>query len=63
MKNDYMIYSDSNFLAVGGGQFGLWIHSDLTHGYTESSDTFDNPLLTSNNSFECIGLEIWSFQY
>ncbi|KAI9271441.1 TLD-domain-containing protein [Sporodiniella umbellata] len=63
MKNDYLVYSDRSSLAVGGSRFGLWIDSDLAHGYTEPSETFDNPPLTLKNSFECIGLEIWGFQY
>jgi hypothetical protein len=65
MKNDYMIYSNQSFIAVGGGegQFGLWIHSDMIHGYSEPCATFQNPSLAVSNSFECIGLEIWGFLY
>lgn len=65
MLNDYLVYSNGQFFAVGGGQgkFGLWLHSDLTHGYTESCGTFNNPVLTINSAFECVALEIWDFQY
>ncbi|KAI8047610.1 TLD-domain-containing protein [Thamnidium elegans] len=65
MINDYLVYSNGDFFAVGGGQgkFGLWLHSDLTHGYTESCGTFNNPSLTIDSSFECVALEIWDFQY
>lgn len=62
-SNDYLIYSTSEFIAMGGGQgrFGLWLHSDLTHGYTEPCATFNNPCLTSNPAFTCLGMEVWSF--
>jgi hypothetical protein len=62
-SNDYLIYSTSEFIAMGGGQgrFGLWLHSDLTHGYTEPCTTFNNPCLTSNPAFTCLGMEVWSF--
>ncbi|PHZ14653.1 TLD-domain-containing protein, partial [Rhizopus microsporus ATCC 52813] len=64
-KNNHMIYSDQDILAIGNGEggFGLCLHSDLLHGYTEPCATFDNPALTVTNAFECIGLEIWSFLY
>ncbi|KAG2199450.1 TLD-domain-containing protein [Mucor mucedo] len=65
MLNDYLVYSNGEFFAVGGGQgkFGLWLHSDLTHGHTESCVTFNNPALSIDSAFECIALEIWDFQY
>lgn len=65
MLNDYLVYSNGEFFAVGGGQgkFGLWLHSDLTHGHTESCVTFNNPPLSIDSAFECIALEIWDFQY
>ncbi|KAI8641729.1 TLD-domain-containing protein [Parasitella parasitica] len=65
MLNDYLIYGDQDFFAIGGGQgcFGLWLHSDLTHGYSQPCLTFNNPMLSKNPSFECIELEIWDFQF
>jgi hypothetical protein len=65
MINDYFIYGNHDFLAMGGGQgrFGLWLHSDLTHGYTQHCPTFNNPILTPGNAFECVALEIWNFQF
>lgn len=66
MLNDYLIYSNGDFFAIGGGQgkFGLWLHSDLTHGYTESCATFNNPVLSqAGPAFECLALEIWDFQF
>ncbi|KAI8380612.1 TLD-domain-containing protein [Choanephora cucurbitarum] len=63
--NDYLIYSDHDFFAMGGGQgqFGLWLHSDLTHGNSQTCATFNNPVLSSMASFECIAIEIWDFTF
>ncbi|OAC98607.1 hypothetical protein MUCCIDRAFT_150149, partial [Mucor lusitanicus CBS 277.49] len=65
MLNDYMMYGNQDFFAIGGGQgsFGLWVHSDLTHGYSQPCPTFNNPMLGKSPSFECIGLEIWEFHF
>lgn len=65
MLNDYMMYGNQDFFAIGGGQgsFGLWVHSDLTHGYSQPCPTFNNPMLGKSPSFECIGLEIWEFRF
>ncbi|KAI8890550.1 TLD-domain-containing protein, partial [Backusella circina FSU 941] len=61
--NDYLMYSNHDFLAIGGGKghFGLWL--DLTHGYSEPCMTFNNPSLASKSSFECLAIEIWCFAY
>ncbi|KAL9560219.1 hypothetical protein MBANPS3_000071 [Mucor bainieri] len=65
MLNDYMMYGNQDFFAIGGGQgsFGLWVHSDLTHGYSQPCPTFNNPMLGKSPAFECIGLEIWEFRF
>ncbi|ORE04005.1 TLD-domain-containing protein [Rhizopus microsporus var. microsporus] len=63
-KNDYMILSEPDFIAIGGGEgvFGLWINSELEKGYSQSCPTFDNERLTPRPEFECIELEIWGFR-
>ncbi|KAI9282060.1 TLD-domain-containing protein [Umbelopsis sp. AD052] len=63
-KNDYMVLSEPDFVAIGGGdgKFGLWLHSDLERGHTEECPTFDNEPLTSSRKFECVELEIWGFK-
>ncbi|KAI8881490.1 TLD-domain-containing protein [Backusella circina FSU 941] len=62
-KNDYMILSDSDEIAIGGGdgEFGLWLHSDLEHGYSHPCATFDNDYLAKHAEFQCLGMEIWGF--
>ncbi|KAI9243868.1 TLDc domain-containing protein [Sporodiniella umbellata] len=63
-KNDYMILSEPDFIAMGGGEgvFGLWINSALEKGYSQSCPTFDNEPLSSKPEFDCMELEIWGFR-
>ncbi|KAI8334678.1 TLD-domain-containing protein [Chlamydoabsidia padenii] len=63
--NDYMVFSNQDFIAIGGGngQVGLFLHADLQTGHTQPCDTFDNETLTRNHYFDIIGLEIWGFNY
>ncbi|KAI9258747.1 TLD-domain-containing protein [Phascolomyces articulosus] len=61
-KNEYMILSETEFIAIGGGdgKFGLWINSDLEHGHSEPCPTFDNECLSQKPEFACIELEIFA---
>ncbi|KAI8336533.1 TLD-domain-containing protein [Chlamydoabsidia padenii] len=63
-KNEYMIYSTVDCIALGGGggKFGLWINQDLEKGHSEPCATFDNECLSLNPLFNCVDLEIWSFR-
>ncbi|ORZ14164.1 TLD-domain-containing protein [Absidia repens] len=63
-KNEYMIYSTIDCIAIGGGEgkFGLWLNQDLEKGHSEPCATFDNECLSLNSLFNCIDLEIWSFR-
>ncbi|KAI8884461.1 TLD-domain-containing protein [Backusella circina FSU 941] len=60
-KNDYMILTDANSIAIGGGdgRFGLWLTSDLEKGYSNSCQTFDNDHLSLETDFQCLELEVW----
>jgi hypothetical protein len=48
-KNDYMVFSEPNFIGLGGGdgKFGLWLHSDLERGHSARCATFDNEPLAA----------------
>ncbi|CAO3612345.1 unnamed protein product [Mucor fragilis] len=63
-KNEYMILSDIDFIAIGGGEgvFGLWINSELEKGYSQTCPTFDNERLSPKPEFECVELEVWGFR-
>lgn len=45
------------------GHVGLFLYGDLHHGHTQPCATFNNKMLTMENRFECIGLEIWGFHF
>ncbi|KAL1923890.1 uncharacterized protein VTP21DRAFT_6925 [Calcarisporiella thermophila] len=61
-KNEYMILSEPNFIALGGGdgKFGLWINAGLDRGHSEPCPTFDNEVLSGSKDFECMELEVWA---
>ncbi|KAG2231083.1 hypothetical protein INT48_001744 [Thamnidium elegans] len=63
-KNEYMILSEPDFIAIGGGEgvFGLWLNSELEKGYSQPCPTFDNERLTPDPEFECVELEVWGFR-
>ncbi|OAC97761.1 hypothetical protein MUCCIDRAFT_182047 [Mucor lusitanicus CBS 277.49] len=60
-KNDYMMLSDSDFVAIGGGdgKFGLWLNSELEKGYSNTCPTFDNEILALQPEFQCMEMEVW----
>ncbi|ORX48544.1 TLD-domain-containing protein, partial [Hesseltinella vesiculosa] len=61
-KNEYLIYSTIDCIALGGGhgKFGLWLNQDLEKGHSEPCATFDNDCLSLHPHFTCLDLEIWS---
>ncbi|RHZ50004.1 hypothetical protein Glove_508g29 [Diversispora epigaea] len=60
-RNEYVILSEHDYLAIGGGEgkIGLWVDSDLQSGHSTRCDTFDNDTLSSTPEFECMGFELW----
>lgn len=65
--NDNLIYSNSNFIAIGSsnGQNGLFIDKSLSSGVSYKCDTFGNEVLNTSNSniklgkFSILNLELW----
>lgn len=59
--NDFIIYSNHDFISIGsgGGKFGLWIDSSFLHGASDPVDTFGNEQLSEDEKFTILGLEIW----
>lgn len=59
--NDFIIYSNNEFISVGSGdgKFGLWIDSNLDIGASDTVETFGNEPLTQSKKFHILGLEIW----
>ena len=60
--NDFLIYCESGYLSVGGGDghYGLWLDDDLDNGISETCPTFGNePLSDEGRKFEVLGVEVW----
>lgn len=60
--NDYVIFCETEFLSVGGGdgRYGLWLDEVLERGVSSSCLTFGNePLSEEGEKFEVVGVEMW----
>ena len=60
--NDFMIYCESRYLSVGGGDghYGLWLDDQLEHGISDPCLTFGNePLSEEGHKFDMLGVEVW----
>ncbi|KAL8928447.1 MAG: hypothetical protein Q9208_001680 [Pyrenodesmia sp. 3 TL-2023] len=60
--NDYLIFCETGFLSVGGGdgRYGLWLDGVLERGISSSCMTFGNEGLSEEGEkFEVVGVEVW----
>ena len=60
--NDFMIYCESGYLSVGGGDghYGLWLDDTLDNGISDTCPTFGNePLSEEGSKFEVLEVEVW----
>ncbi|KIX00930.1 uncharacterized protein Z518_09995 [Rhinocladiella mackenziei CBS 650.93] len=60
--NDFLIYCESSYLSIGGGDghYGLWLDDELNNGVSETCPTFGNePLSDEGRKFEILGVEVW----
>ncbi|EXJ89980.1 hypothetical protein A1O3_03047 [Capronia epimyces CBS 606.96] len=60
--NDFLIYCESSYLSIGGGDghYGLWLDDQLNNGISETCPTFGNePLSDEGRKFEVLGVEVW----
>ena len=60
--NDFLVYCESDFFSVGGGDghYGLWLDKELDSGVSESCPTFGNePLSEEGRRFDILGVEVW----
>ena len=60
--NDFMIFCESSYLSVGGGDghYGLWLDDNLENGISASCPTFGNEALSEEGpKFDVLGVEVW----
>ena len=61
-ENDFCIFSQAEYLSVGGGDghYGLWLDDKLSNGVSETCPTFGNEALSDEGKkFEVLGVELW----
>ncbi|KAK2853258.1 hypothetical protein FQN49_005253 [Arthroderma sp. PD_2] len=61
--NDYMIFCETGFLSVGGGDghYGLWLDDSFEKGVSSPCLTFGNePLSDEGTKFDVLAVEVWS---
>jgi hypothetical protein len=65
MVNDFIMWSTSTRIAMGGGGdgFGFALDDDFLTGQSNASEAFGNPPLTSYaGSFRVTNVEVWGFE-
>eukprot|EP01041_Mallomonas_annulata_P001495 gene1495-2882_t len=59
-SNSYFMLSSEESLAMGGGgNFSIFLDSDLNHGCSGPCDTYSSPCLASSEQFVCTALELF----
>ncbi|KAH6677164.1 TLD-domain-containing protein [Halenospora varia] len=61
--NDYLIFCETGFLSIGGGDghYGLWLDDNFERGVSSTCPTFGNePLSEEGEKFDIVGVEVWS---
>jgi hypothetical protein len=61
--NDYFIFGETHYFAIGAseGKFAIYMDEVLNKGKSAAVATFNNPVLSSDTSFETWELELWGF--
>ncbi|ORX42995.1 TLD-domain-containing protein [Piromyces finnis] len=62
--NEYFILSESDYIAIGGGNgnYGLYIDEDIQNGQSSECTAFFNEPLSSSVHFQILSLEVWAFE-
>ncbi|CAD8197652.1 unnamed protein product [Paramecium octaurelia] len=59
-QNNFITLCDENGLAIGcGDKYGLYVDSEIYHGYSHYCETFGNEVLSSKENFVIDRMEIW----
>ncbi|ORY22204.1 TLD-domain-containing protein, partial [Neocallimastix californiae] len=61
--NYFFINSTNEYVSVGsgGGTYGLWFDQQMLHGRSQVCETFKNDILSTQENFEIVDMELWSF--
>lgn len=60
-KNDLFVVSNPTNFAIGGGGegFSFQLDDELATGVSNRSETYNNEILSSNEFFKCLNVEVW----
>ena len=61
--NYFFINSTNEYVSLGSGngKVGLWFDQQMLHGRSQVCETFRNDVLSSNEEFEIVDIELWAF--
>ena len=52
--------SGSSHISMGaGGNAGLYVDEDLLKGHSEKSETYNNEILSKEEFFQLLNIEVW----
>ena len=57
----FALCSDRSVAMGGGGSFGFLVEEDFSRGTSGTSETYNNPQLSSQPDFEVVNFECWGF--
>jgi hypothetical protein len=62
-RNEYFILSNYHQIIIGGGNgYSIQLDDELNTGVSNTSDTYKNPVLSSNEYFKCLNVEVWAIE-
>ena len=65
-ENSMFQYCDKGGFGMGGGvmdgRFGLFIESDFWRGSSIRTECFENEILSGQETFNIIDMEVWGFE-
>jgi len=61
-ENDLFVRTDEDSISIGASNnlYSIFIKGDFNIGYTGTTQTFKNPLLTDKTKFDIINMELWT---
>ena len=62
-RNDYFVLSNYRQIIIGGGNgYSIQLDDELNTGVSNTSETYKNPVLSSNEYFKCLNVEVWAIE-
>jgi len=61
--NYFFVNSTNDYVSLGSGngKVGLWFDQQMLHGRSQMCETFRNDILSNEEEFEIVDMELWAF--